>query len=213
MLTLESPKELKQGVSFSKATLSFKEIPEFATEILVQVGDKTFAVKDKKLEIKSSDFINTEQAEIIVFVSSRGSSETLKYPLGSVKLLKSSKSSDQSESFGKLPEITHIFQKPRPKDSVLVALIFTCILGALWVPLISFLKSNNVNISNLYVNSKVRGWGHVFLGALVANVVLLGLYWTVLNLFQFLGLASGLGLFTIVVGRNALKARYEWRNQ
>lgn len=211
VVTLKSPNELKQKLSFTKATLSFKEIPEFATEILLQVGDKTLAVKDKKLEIKGSDFTESE-VQLTVFVSSRSSSESLKYPLGTVKLLQTAQA-PQDYEFDKLPEIAHVFQKPRPKDSVLSALLFTAVLGALWIPFVSFLKSEGVNVSNLYVNAKVRGWGQLFLGSLVANVVLLGLYWIKLNLFQFLGLASVFSVCTIVIGRNALKARYDWRNQ
>lgn len=213
VLTLNSPQKLQEEISFAKATLSFKEIPDFATEILVQVGDKTYAVKDKKVEIKGSDFTDVKDTGITVFVSSRSSKEHLKYPLGNVKLLQTAKASLETDSFHKLPEISHIFEKPRPKDSSFRALVFSGLLGGVWIPFIYFLNSKGANVSNLFVNSKVRGWGQVFILALVANIVLLGLYWTVLNLFQFLPLAAVLGLATVLVGRNALKARYDWRNQ
>ena len=137
------------------------------------------------------------------------------YDLGDMSLWftakKPSLASGQDMVFEKMPSIAHAFAQQEPQPPVILSWIFTGLILGLWVPLGQFYYKQGANVSQLYVNRENTLWGSLFLGALGASVALLFAYWVKLNIFQFLGCASGLSVVTALLGRQALVYRSKYR--
>ncbi len=96
-------------------------------------------------------------------------------------------------------ELEFTFAEPRKEGSRVLAGLFIILLVGPWFPLLGYWST----LLSLHFSLK----SFLFLASLLAWVGLLVAYWIKLNVFQFLEIASGLSLLSIVTGWFALREK------
>ncbi|KAI8916809.1 Oligosaccharyltransferase subunit Ribophorin II-domain-containing protein [Entophlyctis helioformis] len=118
---------------------------------------------------------------------------------------------EADDVFEPLPPITHKMRPAEKLPAAAVSYVFTGLTLAPWLGLLAVWAMLGANIRNLAESPANFVYGTGFFGALAALLVVFYLYWTQLTLFQLMAYASVVGLFTALLGRQALVSRAEVR--
>ncbi|KAI8850593.1 Dolichyl-diphosphooligosaccharide--protein glycosyltransferase subunit Swp1 [Chytridium lagenaria] len=120
------------------------------------------------------------------------------FPFADVKFNFRDVHENSEDIFSPLPLIEHKFREPEKTPNPVVSYTFAILVLAPWWAQLG------ANISNLFASVTNLFWGASFIVALAFSLVHFGVYWTSLNLFEFLRYGTPLWLLTLVTGRKAL---------